>query len=234
MSFGYSVGDFVAIGQLAWTVYKSCKGAPGEFQELARELSSLHTILHELEDDAKTPTSLLNRRGAERKPELEVLLANLSTTLNQVDDIVKRYHSLGRDQKKTWDRVKFATKDLADLRSKLQLHITGINLFISSLSAGSLARIEGLLDELVRDIREGRKEPTIVSTYEDNDELAWDELERELVGDGITMEDVRQYKEEIRDYLRRLVEENIEEIGPSESSVVWRLWFHRHPTRSRV
>ncbi|PMD29363.1 hypothetical protein L207DRAFT_394586, partial [Hyaloscypha variabilis F] len=138
MSFGYSVGDFVAIGQLAWTVYKSCKGAPGEFQELARELSTLHTILHELEDEAKTPTSLLNRRGAERKPELEALLAN------------------------------------------------------------------GLLDELVRDIREGSKEPTIVSTYEDDDELAWNELERELVGDGITREDVRQYKEEIRNYLRRL------------------------------
>jgi hypothetical protein len=84
-------------------------------------------------------------------------------------------------------------------------------LFISSLSAGCLARIEGLLDELVRDVREGRKEPTIVSTYEDDDELAWNELERELVGDGITREDARQYKEEIRNYLRRLVEENIED-----------------------
>jgi hypothetical protein len=89
MSSGYSVGDFVAVGQLAWTVYKSCKGAPGEFQELARELSSVHTILHELEDEAKTTTSLLSRRGAERKLELEALLVNLSTTLNQVDDIVK-------------------------------------------------------------------------------------------------------------------------------------------------
>ena len=217
MSFGYSAGDFIAIGQLTWTVYKSCKRAPGEFQELARELSSLHTILHELEDEAKTPTSLLNRRGVRRKPELEALLENLSATINKVEDIVKRYHSLGRDQKKTWDRVKFATKDLADLRSKLQLHITGINLFISSLSAGSLARIEGLLDELVRDIREGRKEPTIVSTYEDNDELAWDELERELVGDGITREDVRCYREEIRDYLRRLVEDNADTIGPFDS-----------------
>lgn len=98
--------------------------------------------------------------------------------------------------------MKFATEDLADLRSRLQRHITGINLFISSLSAGSLGRIEGLLEELVQDIKAGRKEPSIVSTYEDNDELAWDELERELIGDGITREDVKQHKEEIRDYLR--------------------------------
>ena len=113
---------------------KTCKAALGEFQELSRELSSLHTILHELEDEAKIPTSLLNRRGSDRKPELDRLLTNLSTTLKQIEDIVERYHSLGRDQKKTWDRVKFATKDLAELRSKVQSHINGINLFISNSS----------------------------------------------------------------------------------------------------
>jgi hypothetical protein len=97
MSFGYSVGDFIAIGQLTWLVYKACKGACSEFQELSRELSTLYTILHELEDDAKTPTSLLNRHGSARKPELDILLGNLSTTVKLVEDIVRRYHSLGRD-----------------------------------------------------------------------------------------------------------------------------------------
>jgi hypothetical protein len=84
--------------------------------------------------------------------------------------------------------------DLADLRSKLQLYIKRINLFISSLSAGSLARIEGLLDELFQDIKAGRKEPTIVSTYESNDEFAWDELERDFVDDGIKRENGRRIK----------------------------------------
>ena len=217
ISFGYSVSDFIAVGQLTWTVYKACKGAPGEFQELSRELSTLHTILHELGDNATIPTSLLNRYGSGRKLELEALLGNLSSTLKQVEDIVKRYHSLGRDQKKTWDRVKFATKDLVDLRSKLQFHINGINLFIGSLSAGSLARIELVLDELVRDVKAGRKEPSIVSSvYEANDELSWDELERELADDSITREDVKKYKEEIRDYLRRLMEDNICSIAGIE------------------
>jgi hypothetical protein len=197
-------------------VYKGCKSAPREFQELSGELSSLYTILHELEDEAKTPTSLLNRHGA-WKPELDALLQNLSTTLEKVEDIVKRYHSLGRDQKKTWDRVKFATKELGGLRSKLQIHVTGINLFISSLSDGSLGRIEVMLEELVQDIKAGRKEPSIVSTYEDNDELAWDELERELIVDGITREDVRRHKEEIREYLRRLIGESIDDINHSDS-----------------
>jgi len=143
MSFGYSVGDFIGIAQLAWTVYRSCKAAPGEFQELSRELSSLHTILLELEDEAKTPNSLLNRRGSARKPELDGLLENLSVVLEQIEDIVNNYQSLGRDQKRVWDRVTFAAKEnLTELRSKLTFHTNAINLFISSLSAGSLARID--------------------------------------------------------------------------------------------
>jgi hypothetical protein len=240
MSFGYSVGDFIAIGQLTWSVYKSCREAPGEFQELARQLSSLHTTLHELEDDANSPTSLLNRRGADRKSELEALLGNLSTTLSQLDDIVKRYRSLGSLQKKTWDRVKFATKDLADLRSKLQIHITSINLFVSSLSAGSLARIESLLDDLVRDIKAGRKEPTVLSAQDDDDELSWVELERELVGDGIRREDVKYYRDDIRIYLRRLVENVVDELDPSDSISMannpegLNVWFRKRASQDTI
>jgi hypothetical protein len=88
--------------------------------------------------------------------------------------------------------------DLADLRSRLQLYIEGINLFISSLSAGYLARIEGLLDELFQDIKAGRKEPTIVSTYESNDEFAWDELERDFDDNGIKRENGRRIERSSR------------------------------------
>ncbi|TVY75589.1 hypothetical protein LSUE1_G005386 [Lachnellula suecica] len=213
MSFGFSVGDFIAVGQLTWTVYKGCKGAPGEFQELSRELSTLHTVLHELEDEAKTPTSLLNRRGSSRKAEIDSLVTNLSDVLKQIEDIVKRYHSLGRDQKRTWDRVKFATEDLTTLRAKLAFHMNGLNVFIASLSASSLARIEGVLDELIKDIKAGRKEPSVISAHDESDEAAWHELERELIGDGITKQDIETHKEDIKQYLIKLVQDNTFDDG---------------------
>lgn len=214
MSFGFSAGDFIAVGQLTWKVYKSCKGAPGElgeFTELSRELSSLHMILHELEDEAKSPTSLLNRRGTGRKAELETLIGNLDEVLRQIGIIVERYHSLGRDQKKAWDRVRFAGEDLANLRGKLTFHIGTIELFISSLSASALARIEGILDELVKDVKAGKKEPSEISAVaeEEGDEAAWSLLERKLIGDGITKVDVERYKDDIREYLVKLIQANM-------------------------
>jgi len=152
-----------------------------------------------------------------RPGSLEALLGNLSDVLKQIEDIVNRYQSLGRDQKKTWDRVKFAKEDLTALRSKLSVHMAGINLFMSSLSVGSLARIEGILDELVQDIKAGRKEPTVISANDESDEVAWSELERELIGDGITKQDLERHKEEIKEYLKKLIVENLVGIG-SEST----------------
>lgn len=36
MSFGFGIGDFVAVGNLTWTVYRSCKGLTEEFQDPER------------------------------------------------------------------------------------------------------------------------------------------------------------------------------------------------------
>ena len=50
MSFGYGVGDFIALGTLAWSVYKSCKGAPEAFENISWEVLSLHAVLKEAEE----------------------------------------------------------------------------------------------------------------------------------------------------------------------------------------
>ena len=216
MSFGFSVDDFVSLGQRAWALYQACRNAPGEFQELSRELISLETTLRLLKDEAKSPNSLLNRHGTIRKAEMDTLVKNIKELLLQIEDIVKRYNSLGKDQKKTWDRIRFATEHLVSLREKVSFHINAINLFMSSLSASALARIEGVLDELVKDIKAGRKEPTVISACEEEDEAAWNDLERELLDDGITRQNVECHREVIKEYLKKLIQDN--NIGTGSSS----------------
>jgi hypothetical protein len=88
----------------------------------------------------------------------------------------------------------------------------------SSLFAGSLARIEGVLDELVRDIKARKKEPSVTpsATYEEEEGgLALGELERELVRDEVTRQDVEKYEEDIKEYLLKLIQENIMGMGAS-------------------
>ena len=60
MSFGFSVGDFIAVGKLTGDIISSLQavgGAKSEYQELIRELQSLQTALRYLDrlDDTNSP-----------------------------------------------------------------------------------------------------------------------------------------------------------------------------------
>ena len=58
---GVGVGDFVAVGTLAWNVYKAAKGAPEAFNQIHDDMLSLHVVLKEAEETVgKSP---LDREG---------------------------------------------------------------------------------------------------------------------------------------------------------------------------
>jgi hypothetical protein len=52
MSFGFGVGDFLAVGKLVLQLRRSFKDAPGEFEEIGRELSSFYIVIQDLDDQA--------------------------------------------------------------------------------------------------------------------------------------------------------------------------------------
>ena len=208
MSFGFAVGDFLTVGQFAWKIYKKCKRAGSEFEEISREVVSLHTVIKELVNEAQTPESLLNRKGADRKPELDELLRNCMNVLWQLQGLTTKYQSLGTQSRKGWDSVKFGTEGIESIRSKLIIHAAAITLFLSSLGNSSLGRIEKKSDEILAEIKAGRRESTILSLSEeeeDEDDRAWMTLRIDLVHDGFTIQEVELHKAAIKAYLRKLL-----------------------------
>lgn len=111
-NLGISVGDFVPLGHLAWNLYRSCKIASAEFEEVAREVISLHTAIKELEDDAGRPRSLLKEASIAKKQELDQLVKNTKSILQQLDVLVTKYHSLSTKHRKKWDIFKFGQEGL--------------------------------------------------------------------------------------------------------------------------
>jgi hypothetical protein len=74
MSFGYSVGDFIAVGTLAWNVYKLCKAAPVSFGNISMEVPSLHVVIKEAEKTVSYgPFRGLGKLGW-RRLEMDVIL----------------------------------------------------------------------------------------------------------------------------------------------------------------
>ena len=170
--------------------------------------STIHTVLKELQDEAVDPKSLLNVRGAPRKQELTALIKNLEEALKALDAIVEEYQGLTRRERRIWNQLRLATENLEKHRIKLTLHMTAINAFISSLSRGSLVQIETVLLELAREVRQGRREPSLASLHETNNDSAWTELENELAIDGISSTDIAKHKAAIKIFIQGLLSEN--------------------------
>ncbi|KAG8533998.1 uncharacterized protein KY384_000840 [Bacidia gigantensis] len=201
MSFGVAIGDFVAIGTLAWNIYRSCKGMRAEFEEVGREALAAHTVMKELEYEVNDHQSALNRCHLTKRQELIQLVEGLRTTLQNFDNIIIKYKGFTRRERRVWDQLRFAAINLSAPREQLTLHLTAINAFMDGVSRGTLARLETVLLELVREVREGRRAPTVVSIDQPQDTSGWKELELELAEDGITASDVADHKVAIRAFL---------------------------------
>ena len=114
MSFGFSVGDFAALGQLAWNIYKACKDAPDSYNNLAQEVSSLHLVLKEVEEAFSDSTL-----SAPQQSRLETVGDGCRAVLEDLQCSLDKYNSLATKSKRTWDRLGWGSKDIADLRLRL-------------------------------------------------------------------------------------------------------------------
>lgn len=114
MSFGFSVGDFLAAGGLAWKLYQKCykvaRGAPKEFQLLLGEISTLSHSLEILQGDAIDPDSVLVQAGEDRARMVKELVSRIEITLAQLEKVAMKYDILrpGSKGKKIWTKVKWS------------------------------------------------------------------------------------------------------------------------------
>jgi hypothetical protein len=226
MSFGFSVSDFINVGKIVLRLYNACQNAPREFQDLSSELSSIHIVLFGLAEQARDPTSLLLRRGADRGFEWTHIRNNLQSTLAELQDLVSRYQATGRS---AWHRMRLGSQNLSAVRLKLDFHLSAINTFVGSLALSALGRmepvlgrIESLLWEYVREERAGHKTPTVLTAHETNDMVSWKQVEMDLLLEGIPREDFERNRERIRELLDWVVSNecdlaSLSDIEPDDS-----------------
>jgi hypothetical protein len=125
MSFGYSISDFVVLGQLAWKAYRSCKDAPESFENISHEVLSLHVLLKEIEENLSAQTLTPTRQAR-----LKTIGDGCRDVLEELQNLVDKYESLGTQSKRTWDRMKWASTNIAELRSRLTSNTLLLTAFI--------------------------------------------------------------------------------------------------------
>ena len=124
MTFGYSVGDFLTVGQLCWKVYRKCKDSPGNYKELLSEVGSLHMAIKETEE-------LVSQQqiSAEQKTKLDSSRTGCEDVLQDLDKLLSKYESLGTKSQRTFDRMGFGMQDINSIRMRLVSNVTLLDTF---------------------------------------------------------------------------------------------------------
>lgn len=155
MSFGFSVGDFLAVGKLIADITNSlgeASGSKSEYQELLRELESLNHALRHLD---KLPTNIASANLESIKYTALCCRRPLEQFLGKIQKYDMALGIWGRANpiKKTADKLRWAFKEkdeIKKLQSYLNIHIGTINMLLAEhgLERMNLASDKGQLDQL--------------------------------------------------------------------------------------
>ena len=146
MSFGYGVGDFLAASKLVWDVYSAYVDAPEQFRNFSQEILALHVIVSKVEDQlgisasgsygaasgSQLPT--IATLSMKDRNDLKILYDGLKGIMEELDALLKKYHSLSENHSISFDRLKWGQEDLVGLRERLQSNITLLTTFNASLA----------------------------------------------------------------------------------------------------
>ncbi|KAH8784532.1 hypothetical protein F5882DRAFT_404444 [Hyaloscypha sp. PMI_1271] len=249
MSFGYALGDFVLLTQLAWDVVQNSRKACGAHDELTSEVASLHIVLRRLEIEVSKPNSILTRSedSLDRREELAQLSGDCKRVLRVLHGILEKYNALSEEKRsvtKLWKRVQFGNGemlDLAELRVKIATNTSALTLFLNLLSIGSQGKVESYMESQGDELREMRRslnwitasmqakspkagEGSILTTYAGDDKAIWKDFRRELIKEGFSSGVLQRHKETIKDYVMELgdrgaLDDNEDDFGVGDLSL---------------
>ena len=134
MSFGWGVGDILAISRLAVKVYTAYKDAPDDYRHISDEVKSLQIIVNKAATHFQSTTLDNNSRQ-----EGQEVLRGCQNVLEDLNSLIEKYNSLASAKTgQILKRVKLGTEDIATLRARLISNIGLLNGFIRRLDVPTI------------------------------------------------------------------------------------------------
>jgi len=127
MNAGYGIGDIIAVSQLAWSVYTSCKEAPSNFGSISSEVHSLHIVLK------KTEEVFLTRQLNGDTEGLRELVIGCREVLTDLENLLAKFKRLGDGNSMvTLNRFRWSQGNVTALRDHIVSNSTMLGAFCAT------------------------------------------------------------------------------------------------------
>ena len=216
MSFGASPSDIIIVVTFCKALYRKCRDAGGEYDEISREVRGLHTVLRHLKYEVEAPESPLNKDRSIWGRQLAPIIGDCDFTLRNLDELIVKYGRLSSNgggspttPRVLWDKIRFGSNEmdqLGGIRVKLISHKTSLTLFLDTIQlhqSGKMAtRLDnygGQLDVILDKVdhiaeRMTQRTGSMMTSYEDDNKEVWKQFRRELVAEGFSSDVLQQHK----------------------------------------
>ena len=142
MSFGFSIGDFIAVTNLAWKLHQDCykvlQDCPQEIRDLSRDLATVYGVLRHIQEDLDSSGSSIKAHGEGRAKLLQAMVANLDKTLKNLQQLVSSFQHLALDSRRRdqfLSKLKYLVcqKKISRIHQEISFHISSFNLMLASI-----------------------------------------------------------------------------------------------------
>ncbi|KAJ2984763.1 hypothetical protein NUW58_g5891 [Xylaria curta] len=131
MSFGLSIGDFLAVIKLASKIRKDFTGAPDQYQQICNELRNLEYTTRDIEVllSGKTLCKADEDRLHHITKNCRLILDDAEKIINKYSSLKLRGHGLKDKATRVWHRLQWDSDSTRDLRERITSSVTSFNSF---------------------------------------------------------------------------------------------------------
>ncbi|KAL2014315.1 hypothetical protein VTN00DRAFT_1840 [Thermoascus crustaceus] len=143
MSFGFSVGDFITVIELANKIRKEFVEAPAQLKAISDEVRNLSFVVQDVEIDLSS-----KELSSQQKTELQEIAQSCRNVLTEIERTVDSYrelktnHDMRRNTvKRVWKRLKWEPDDIHNLRNRISSNISLLNAFNGRITRSSVTNL---------------------------------------------------------------------------------------------
>ncbi|KAJ5906798.1 uncharacterized protein N7473_003714 [Penicillium subrubescens] len=149
MSFGFSVGDFLAVINLANKIRKDFAGAPDHFKAISDEVRNLSFVVQDVEIDVSS-----KELDIKQQTELQGIAKSCRTVLSELENMIDTYRDLDGTgdtkrsiARRTWRRLKWEPSEIQELRQRIISNIALLDAFNGRMTRNSIRNLVQHQDE---------------------------------------------------------------------------------------
>ncbi|KAJ8068643.1 hypothetical protein OCU04_002345 [Sclerotinia nivalis] len=231
MSFGESPSDIIIVVAFCRELYRKCRAAGGEYDEISREVRGLHTVLKHLKSAVKDGDSPLNRNRSIWVRQLAPIIWDCDFTLKQLNGLLLEYGRLfegsgveNGSSKISWDKKRFGSNEmdrLGAIRVKLISHKTSLTVFLDTIQLQENGKmkmglnVQGEQLDIILDkvdhiaAKMSHRGGPFMTSSENGDKEVWKQFRRGLILEGFSSDVLQQHKDVLRAYIRQMEQDGL-------------------------